>query len=94
MVATETELASLEKRRSIIYDGGVSATSYLQDLLGAQQRLAFAEQDYLRSLVTYNVAQVSLERAKGTLLSSAGMHIVSYEDDAGLPSYRFDITKQ
>ena len=46
------------------------------ELLRAQETLATAERDYLRALLNFNLALVSLARAQGILLENQGIEIV------------------
>lgn len=56
------------ERRWQMLPGDRSANLVLEDLLSAQANLTRAEDEYLKSLVTYNLAQINLKRATGELL--------------------------
>jgi len=82
--AAEQELTVLTDRREI-ESAELGTSLYLERLLDAQQRRAFAREDFLLSLVTYNAALASLERAKGTLLQAEGFGIERAVDENALP---------
>lgn len=83
-VAAEQELAVLHDRRDV--EAAEMGTSlYLENILDAQQRRAFAREDFLLALATYNSALTNLERAKGTLLQSEQISVAREQDDQHLP---------
>lgn len=83
-VAADQELSVLRDRRDV--ETAESGTSlYLEKLLDAQQRRAFAREDFLTALATYNAALTNLERAKGTLLQAEDIGVRRTEDDRHLP---------
>jgi outer membrane protein TolC len=55
------------------------------DVLRAQETLAQAERDYIKALLNFNLALVSLERAKGTLLETQGVEVFQPEAPADHP---------
>jgi outer membrane protein TolC len=69
--------------------GANDGVLYLDQLLGAQDRVTAAELDYAEAQATAMVAAANLSRARGTLLTDLGYEI-SRQDDAGrlLPTYR------
>lgn len=70
MIAAREDLAHLQKRREAMFLGGdTTAINYIEYVIDAQQRRAVAEENFLRAVATYNVALVTLERAKGNLLT-------------------------
>ncbi|MET0261891.1 MAG: TolC family protein [Rariglobus sp.] len=70
MVASRADLDSFQKRREAMFLGGdTTAISYIEFLIESQNRRASAEEGFLQAVATYNVALVSLERVKGSLLS-------------------------
>lgn len=82
--AADQELAVLRDRRDV--ETAESGTSlYLEKVLDAQQRRAFAREDFLMALATYNAALTNLERAKGTLLQQEDIGIKRESDEENLP---------
>jgi outer membrane protein TolC len=72
--------------------GGGSASDgvlYLDQLLGAQDRVTTAELDYAEAEATAMVAAANLSRARGTLLADLG-YVIERADGGGtlLPTYR------
>lgn len=83
-MAADQELSVLSDRRNVeTAESGASV--YLENLLDAQQRRAFAREDFLTALATYNAALTNLERAKGTLLQQENISARRIEDDRHLP---------
>tara|TARA_R110002096_G_scaffold173997_10_gene349638 strand:- start:4623 stop:6404 length:1782 start_codon:yes stop_codon:yes gene_type:complete len=83
------DLNVLNRRRGVDADGGNILTSdYLGSLLEAQDRLQIAREEFLQSLVVYNVALTNLERAKGTLIRGEGIQFEKGKDTDGLPELR------
>jgi len=83
-MAADQELSVLGDRRDV--ETAESGTSlYLEKLLDAQQRRAFAREDFLTALATYNASLTNLERAKGTLLQQEDIGVKRTEDDDHLP---------
>ena len=83
-MAADQELSVLRDRRDVeTAESGASV--YLENLLDAQQRRAFAREDFLTALATYNAALTNLERAKGTLLQQENISARRVEDDQHLP---------
>ena len=69
--------------------GGNDGVLYLDQLLGAQDRVTTAELDFAEAQATAMVAAANLSRARGTLLTDLGYGIT--RDDGGgrlLPTYR------
>jgi outer membrane protein TolC len=82
--AADEELSVLRDRRTV--ESADSGTSlYLENLLDAQQRRAFAREDFLLALTTYNAALTNLQRARGTLLQQENIDVKRGEDDDRLP---------
>jgi len=92
VTATQQELDELIARRELAMGSdSISATSYLDMIINAQDRLLRAQEDYLRSLGTYNVALLTLERAKGNLLNFQRISMVRSTDTAkDLPVLKLD----
>jgi len=67
MQASNTEVNSLRARG--VGGGSESGSAYLNTLLDSLEERAAAEEAYMRSIVSYNVALFAVERAAGTLLS-------------------------
>lgn len=67
-----------------------NAGDYLERLLDSQDRNSLAREDFLRSLVVYNVAIINLERAKGSLLQYEDVSISRKGDEANpkLPIFK------
>ena len=80
MSAARVEMDVLEQRRSLILEEGGRGSQYLEDVLRAQVDVARSEDGFARSLATYNVALVNLERARGTLLKSHGIMVARLYD--------------
>ena len=78
--AADKELATLLVRRDVDVGTMKWTGVYLNDVLAAQERLAFAEHEYTGGLITYNVALRNFDRATGTLMQT--QHIVARRDDA------------
>ncbi len=57
-----------------------SAADYLDRLLDSQDRHSIAREDFLRSLIVYNVAFTNHERAQGTLLRAEDISIRREQD--------------
>jgi len=90
MTAAQTEVDVL-KNRSGVEVNNSGSVHYLERLLGAIQRLAVAENEFLQSEVIYNVALANLDRATGTMLQTRNISARRYEDnDSGLPIYRLE----
>ncbi len=82
--AADQELKMLRDRRDV--ESAESGTSlYLEKLLDAQERRAFAREEFLQALVVYNSALTNLDRAKGTLLQEEGIGVRRIEDEQSLP---------
>lgn len=82
--AADEELSVLRDRRDV--ESANSGTSlYLENLLDAQQRRAFAREDFLLALTTYNASLTNLQRAKGTLLQQEKIDVKRGEDADRLP---------
>jgi outer membrane protein TolC len=87
--AARKDLEVQERRRSVDGDGGDGLTSiYLENLIEAQSRLLQAREEFLQSLVIYNVALTNMERAKGTLIRGEGFQFKKGIDCEGLPELR------
>ncbi len=87
--AAKKDLDVLLQRRGVDGDGGDKLTSsYLESLLEAQDRLQFAREAFLQSLIVYNVALTNMERAKGTLIQGEGIEFEKGQDENGLPEIR------
>lgn len=83
-MAADQELSVLYDRREVeTVESGTSL--YLEKILDAQQRLAFAREDFLEALAIYNASLTNLERAKGTLLRQENIEVVRGEDELHLP---------
>ena len=65
----------IQRRWELLPGEGRSGSFVLEDLLAAQSQLSRAENDYLTSLVTYNLAVMNLKRATGTLLQQEQVEI-------------------
>ena len=69
--ATVAAAGERERAESIRYQEARLGT--LQDVLGAQARVANAQTTHLRALIDLNIARVDLERLTGTLVESASL---------------------
>jgi outer membrane protein TolC len=82
MQAARDDLSNLTERREAMFLGAnTSAPAYLEFLLESQDRRTAAEEAFLGALATYNVALVSLERAKGTLLTYEDLEVKRIEEE-------------
>ena len=70
MIAATEELEALEGRRSLAAGLGEAASSYIDRLLTAQERLADAEASFASSQLTHSLARVNLDRAMGVLMQT------------------------
>lgn len=68
VLSTREEVRGLRERLDIDADNGQTVAYRLQNVLDALERNQIAEEQFLVSVVTYNIAFASLERAKGTFL--------------------------
>lgn len=84
MEAADREVRSLRARG--LGGGSESGSSFLNTLLDSLEERAAAEEAYMRSVVAYNVALFTVERAAGTLLSvrDISAHRVEPKTDDGL----------
>lgn len=70
MRAAREDVSDFQRRREAMFLGAdTSAIGYMEFLVDAQQRQVIAEENFLTSVATYNVALVSLQKAKGSLLA-------------------------
>jgi outer membrane protein TolC len=82
MEAARDDLENLTERREAMFLGAnTSAPAYLEFLIESQERRTVAEEAFLGALATYNVALVSLERAKGTLLTYEELEVKEVEEE-------------
>ncbi len=90
MIANREDLDDLTRRREILMLGAdTPAVGYLEFLIEAQDRQALAEERFLQALATYNVALVTLERAKGNLLNYENISVDrTWDDERDLPRLR------
>lgn len=75
MHADRTEIEYLTSRWRLAADDQQLAGVVLNDLLGAQERLAQAEYDFAAAEAAYNVALANLNAVTGTLLQAEGVQI-------------------
>jgi outer membrane protein TolC len=87
--ASAEDLRILNERGPMLLGSGTSGSEYIQEVLDAQDRVANAEESYLRSLVVYNIALVNLCRVEGELLKSHGVEIAQRMGADDLPEYYF-----
>lgn len=85
MLATNEELEAVERRGVLGDVDGALRSLILDELLSAQERVTDAEQDFLSSLVTYNVALTNLDRSMGVLMQTRDIEPHRLDDDDGLP---------
>lgn len=77
MMAARADLDSFQKRREAMFLGGdTSAINYIEFYIESQGRRASSEEAFLQAVATYNVALVSLERVKGSLLAYESIETV------------------
>ena len=84
MLAADKEVRSLRARG--LGGGGEPGQIFLNALLDSLEERAIAEEAYMRSVVAYNVALFTVERAAGTLLSvrDVSAHRVEPKNDEEL----------
>lgn len=75
MKADQTEIEYLTSRWRLAADDQQIAGVVLNDLLGAQERLAQAEFDFAAAEAAYNIALANLNAVTGTLLKAEGVQI-------------------
>lgn len=68
MVAAREDLVALKARRGVDVGSETQISNYLDFILDSQQRLADAEENFVKSLVTHNIAMSNLQKSQGTLL--------------------------
>ncbi|MEZ6057539.1 MAG: TolC family protein [Planctomycetaceae bacterium] len=66
--ARDSQLEQLVKRWERLPNGDTTTNLILDNILRAQEDLGRAEFEYLQAQITYNLAQVNLKQATGTLL--------------------------
>lgn len=82
MLAAREDLENLLERRDAMFLGSsTTAPAYLEFLIESQDRQNAAEEAFLSALATYNVALVTLERAKGNFIGYESMEQKRVEED-------------
>lgn len=76
--AREAQLSSLQRRWKALPGEDVATSLALENLLVAQERLQEAEHEYLRSIMTHNLATITLKQARGTLLQEENISVSEY----------------
>mgnify|MGYP000086895642 CR=1 FL=1 len=94
-MANREDIDDLVARKDLMLGvENMSGSSYIEALLDTQERLAKGEDEYLRSLVTYNTAITNLERSKGTLLGYQNVTLKRGKDeDTDLPKIELEKTE-
>jgi outer membrane protein OmpA-like peptidoglycan-associated protein len=83
MIASAAKLDTLKARRSVLNnENGELRNGFLQRLLDSQGELTNSEQAFLTSYIAYNIAQINLQRAQGTLLQVNKLQAVESEEDS------------
>lgn len=85
MVAAQAELDALEQRRSLAVGNGEAASSYIDRLLTAQERLAESESGFANSQLTHALALTNLDRAMGVLMQTHEINVNRVQPDNDLP---------
>jgi hypothetical protein len=75
LAAAEAEANTIEQRWLRMVDGSGSAGLNLESLLRAQERVTETEEEYVSSVLTYNLAMVNLKRSNGTLLQTENVNV-------------------
>ncbi|HSI83970.1 MAG: TolC family protein [Candidatus Methylacidiphilales bacterium] len=89
--ASKEEVDDLKARKSVILTSNdMTGATYLDSLLNAQDRLTGNEEEFLKSVATYNVALTNLQKSQGTLLSYESVRMQRTKDDQGLPQYNLE----
>ncbi len=81
--AARAEAKTIEVRWSRVVDGSGNASLNLESLLRAQERVTDAEFDFARSLMTYNLSILNLQRANGTFLERQSIAIEKHFEPEG-----------
>ena len=89
MQASEAEVEYIRRRWEVLPGDDRSASLLIENLLQAQERLLNAENEYLSSLLTYNLAQMNHKRAIGVLLDFEQVSLCR-SCDCCLPRYSLD----
>jgi len=82
VLATRVEVEELKARLDVDTDDQKTVGDQIQLILDALERLQAAEESFLVSLVAYNTAFASVERAKGTLLEYYDVDIARLRDES------------
>jgi len=83
--AAQEELEEFRARMALEMGSSDTGSQYLGLLIDSNERALRVQEDYLRSVITYNVALTTLERAKGNLLKYEGVSFSKSKDKDGLP---------
>lgn len=81
VLSTREEVKGLKERLDIDAGAGQPVGYRLQNILDAMDRNQVAEEQFLVSVVTYNMAFAALERSKGTFLKFQGVSIERSESE-------------
>jgi len=91
--AAKEEVDDLQARKDyMLGPQEVAAPTYFEYVLDSQDRLLKANDDFLESLSTYNVAITNLQKSQGTLLSYEKVEIHRSIDAHGLPVMNLEKT--
>ncbi len=91
--AAKEEVDDLQARKDyMLGPQEVAAPTYFEYVLDSQDRLLKANDDFLESLATYNVAITNLQKSQGTLLSYEKVEIHRSIDSHGLPVMNLEKT--
>jgi outer membrane protein TolC len=89
VTATEEEVQYLKERWQLLSGEDQAASFLLEDLLGAQERLADEQHDFVTAQIAYTLSDSELKRAMGTLLEAEGVESTRVCDD-GRPALILD----
>jgi len=89
MMAAQADLNYLQRRWELLPGDERAASFALEDLLDAQDRLAFEERSFAETQVEYTLSLTRLNRATGTLLRHEQIHLMRTTDGC-LPGVQFE----
>lgn len=89
MIAADADTRYWQRRWEALPGDDRSASLLLDDLLDAQDRLAFAERAFAQGQVDYTVSHTRMHRAMGTLLKHEEVELVRGCDD-GVPAIQYE----
>jgi len=86
MLAARKRLQAANERRDLIFSSGQLQSIYLEQLLADQLAVSEAEQTFLTTHVSYNIAHANLDRARGILMQVKEFRPCQDQDQDDLPT--------